>query len=93
MDQYYNFKEKFLGKEGAFGEFKVLIGFFSESFWGFDKNALQELKRRGFRYDLVKKDEEFITKLNDYDIAWIIDVNPIDQKNQEKLILEFIFMV
>jgi hypothetical protein len=55
LDQHHNFKERFLGREGAFGEFRILIGYFSPMQYcgGFEATAGQELKKRGFNYTLV----------------------------------------
>jgi hypothetical protein len=33
MDEHNNFKDKFLGLEGAFSEFRILLGFFNGNFY------------------------------------------------------------
>ena len=41
---------------------------------------MKELTRRGFKYTLVHTDKEFIEKLDNFDIAWILDLDPFDTR-------------
>jgi hypothetical protein len=49
LDEYRNFKNRFLGKDGAFSEFKIAIGLFYP-YPKFDLTVGEELKKKGFKY-------------------------------------------
>lgn len=77
MDEFHNFKEKFLGKEGAFSAYKILIGYFYNFDYdgGVDGVPGAELKKRGFNYDVERDFDKFTNRIMDYDIVWIIASN------------------
>ena len=65
-----------LGKDGKFGNYKVIIGQFytGEGFTmeSFHKYPGSILKQKGFKYDVYNDEEQFIQHLNEYNIAWVI---------------------
>jgi hypothetical protein len=87
LDQYKNPKgsEFDLGRQGAFGEFRILVGnFYSDNpefnKKTFDMYAKRAMETKGFSLDYVETEEEFMTKLNIlvYDQAWIISSHAAD---------------
>ena len=74
LDQFHNFKEKFLGKEGMFSEYKVAIGYFlfHELNEFFGDTADPELKRRGFNFTVYRDMDKFLDEVMNYDIVWVI---------------------
>ena len=63
-----------MGKEGAFSDFRVIIGLFccGTMDYVFSDTAGKELKKRGFNYDIVYNITEFTQQIMNYDIAWIL---------------------
>jgi hypothetical protein len=79
VDAYQNPKGRNydLGREGAFGQFSVLVGLFCGFNMDpnlFNKYAGDALSTKGFRVIVLTSEEEFILKLKDntVDSAWII---------------------
>jgi hypothetical protein len=48
LDGFNNFKERFLGVDGMFSNFKILIGKFASFGGDFHETAGAELKKKGF---------------------------------------------
>jgi len=89
-----------LGVDNYFKSFKVIVGmFYKDEVAELDNanlsDAIGELGKKGFKMEIVTKEQEFITKLPDFDIAWIISgcvatklyagiitpINPVDGIN------------
>jgi len=63
-----------LGQEGAFTNFKVLVGCFCNEFTrkAWSENAQPALHTKGFQTHFTETEGEFIRELNNVDIAWIV---------------------
>lgn len=72
LDGFRNFKDKFLGVDGMFGNYKVLIGIFTVFGNNFYTELQAELKKKGFLYKIEFDLNNFINMAMDYDIAWVI---------------------
>lgn len=79
-DQYGNpiDSEYDLGRDGAFHNYRILIGQFYTS--GDMTDPIHALKLKGFQVENVKNEIEFIAKLrtNNYQIAWVISSSSIE---------------
>lgn len=93
LDEHHNFKERFLGREGMFTAYKVIVGCFYDFTYyrGFEVTAGEELKKRGFSYDLVTDENRFLDTLMNYDIAWIISSHEVssDERRFAERVTEF----
>ncbi|CAF0814563.1 unnamed protein product [Adineta ricciae] len=80
-DQYNNpiDGEYDLGRDGAFTDYRILIGQFYKS--GDMKAPIDALEKKGFHVESVKTELEFIAKLRSeqYEIAWVISSSSIEQ--------------
>ncbi|KAL6063483.1 CAZy families GT2 protein (Fragment), variant 3 [Balamuthia mandrillaris] len=93
VDQYKNPKGECydLGRNGAFGAFKILVGNFHQrtaapytekAFWQYAGRALQQ---KGFRVDYVEREDKFIAQLKDisYNACWLISSDALDWNLRE----------
>lgn len=67
-------RNNYLGKEHQFDNFNILVGWFrhkEDPCLG--DTIMWEAKVRGFKLEMAYDDKEFITKLNRFDIVWIVD--------------------
>jgi len=77
-----------LGKEGAFTQFKVLIGNFFQIKTDIDRQNMKDVKlekptsalaAKGFQFELVSTEDDFVSKLSEgeTDVAWILSAEKI----------------
>ncbi|EAS00798.1 type III restriction res subunit family protein, putative (macronuclear) [Tetrahymena thermophila SB210] len=81
------FNSGFLGKEDQFKDFSIIVGSFQKQhsiFYG--STFIQEAKMRGFNLEIVYDDKEFISKVNSFDIAWIVDNSELNKKYEQQYI-------
>ncbi|KAL4499113.1 hypothetical protein ABPG72_017015 [Tetrahymena utriculariae] len=81
------FNSGFLGKEDQFQDFSIIVGSFQKQhsiFYG--STFIQEAKMRGFNLEIVYDDKEFISKINSFDIAWIVDNSELNKKYEQQYI-------
>jgi len=79
LDQYQNPEgtEFDLGREGAFTDFSVIVGEFYP-IQNFDDTVGKALKAKGFSYERANSQKDFIAKLNNASVAWIISGHSLD---------------
>jgi hypothetical protein len=83
-------KDAFLGKEGAFNNYKVLVADFFELHeqGDFHATAGVELTRRGFNYTVVDDYDEFVYYSKYFDIIWLISSDEVDDDEDYGLFLD-----
>jgi len=89
-DEYQNpFGRKYdLGREGAFGQFSILIGLFCSQEMKlneFQKYTVKALEDKGFIVILTTEEAEFISKLPTVDSAWVVSGSKISETNKKEL--------
>lgn len=76
-----------LGVDGAYKNIKLLIGKFynGEEFThgSFDSHVGAALREKGFNWVCTEDESEFLSKLPDYNVAWVIGFYSSDIKNKD----------
>jgi len=94
LDEHKNPKgsEFDLGRDDAFTQFKVLIGKFFQIKTDIDKQNMKDhaleqpkaaLKAKGFQVEIVDNEKEFLEKLVEADVAWILSAHEFITKDTD----------
>jgi len=87
-----------LGKDGAFSDFRILVGcFYSEVYTAWNNNAGKALSQKGFKVTITTNEREFIKYLSDpssFDVTWIVSnntsvLNHDEQQSFKSAVLNF----
>jgi hypothetical protein len=87
-----------LGKDGAFSDFRVLVGcFYHEVYTAWNHNGGKALSQKGFKVTITTNEIEFIKHLSEpssFDVVWIVCnsstiLTPEQQQNFKSAVLNF----
>jgi hypothetical protein len=74
-----------LGRDTAFGHIKLLVGkFHSDDLFtkeSFENHVGDALNKKGFKWYCTEDEDDFLKRLHDYDVAWVISFNTSIMKN------------